>query len=66
MDCINSLAKAIKDFEGGLVLVSHDFRLLSQVSDEIWVCGKKAIRKWEDPRGIRGYKEYLQKNMCSD
>ena len=31
MDMIDSLALAIKNFNGGLVLVSHDFRLLEQV-----------------------------------
>ena len=32
METIDSLAEAINDFEGGLLLVSHDFRLISQVS----------------------------------
>ena len=32
METIDSLAEAINNFEGGLVLVSHDFRLINQVS----------------------------------
>jgi len=60
MDCINSLAEAILEFEGGMILVSHDFRLLSQVAEEIWVCDNKKITKWEDEEGIRSYKKYLQ------
>ena len=38
LDAVSGLAKAIKSFEGGVVLVSHDFRLIDQVADEIWVC----------------------------
>ena len=31
METIDALAEAINNFEGGLVLVSHDFRLINQV-----------------------------------
>ena len=31
MESIDSLAKAINNFKGGMVLVSHDMRLISQV-----------------------------------
>ena len=29
---IDSLATALKEFEGGVILVSHDMRLISQVA----------------------------------
>jgi len=32
METIDALANAINSFEGGMMLVSHDFRLISQVS----------------------------------
>jgi ATP-binding cassette subfamily F protein 2 len=32
------LAGVIKSFTGGVVLVSHDFRLIDQVADVIWEC----------------------------
>ena len=62
MECIQSLADAIKAFPGGMVLVSHDFRLLSQVAEEIWVCDNKTVTKWTDAGGIRSYKAALRKD----
>eukprot|EP00980_Cylindrotheca_fusiformis_P008090 scaffold1722_cov120-Cylindrotheca_fusiformis.AAC.20 len=43
MESIDALAKAVNEFEGGLVLVSHDMRLISQVAREIWICDNKTI-----------------------
>jgi len=64
IECIDSLADAIKKFNGGLVLVSHDFRLISQVANEIWVCDAHAVTKWSGD--IRTYKESLIKRMVQD
>jgi len=61
MECIDSLAEAINEFEGGLVVVSHDFRLLQQVAKEIWVCDHGAITRWEG--SILDYKKQLKKSM---
>merc|ERR1712099_213040 len=58
MQCIDALAGAINNFTGGLVLVSHDFRLIGQVAKEIWVCDKKTISKW--PGDIQSYKMKLK------
>jgi len=43
MESIDALAKAVNEFEGGMVLVSHDMRLISQVAKEIWICDHKTI-----------------------
>lgn len=61
IECIDSLAAAIKAFDGGVVLVSHDFRLISQVTDQIWLCDKKQINIWDGD--ITTYKAYLRKNI---
>jgi hypothetical protein len=46
MESIDALAKAIQEFDGGLVLVSHDMRLIGQVAKEIWICDNKTITKY--------------------
>ena len=61
MDMIDSLALAIKNFTGGVVLVSHDFKLLEQVADTIWVCDEKKITPWKGD--IQSYKAHLRKQM---
>jgi len=61
MQCIDALAKAINNFTGGLVLVSHDFRLISQVAGQIWVCDQKTIAPWKGD--IQSYKQHLKKEV---
>jgi energy-coupling factor transporter ATP-binding protein EcfA2 len=46
-ESIDALAKAINEFEGGMVLVSHDMRLISQVAKEIWICDSKTINTYK-------------------
>ncbi|GJQ08489.1 hypothetical protein GpartN1_g280.t1 [Galdieria partita] len=38
IETIDSLVEALNSFQGGIVLVSHDARLISQVCDDIFVC----------------------------
>lgn len=61
MQCIDALAAAINKFTGGLVLVSHDFRLIGQVAKEIWVCDNKTIAPWNGD--IQSYKTHLKKQV---
>uniref|UniRef100_UPI00358E9FA8 ATP-binding cassette sub-family F member 2-like n=1 Tax=Myxine glutinosa TaxID=7769 RepID=UPI00358E9FA8 len=64
METIDALAEAINDFEGGMMLVSHDFRLIQQVAKEIWICERQTITKWD--RDILGYKEHLKNKLVDD
>jgi len=61
IETIDSLADAINNWDGGMVLVSHDFRLIEQVAKEIWVCEKQKVTPW--PGTIRQYKDHLKKRM---
>ena len=58
IETIDSLADALNEWDGGLVLVSHDFRLINQVAHEIWVCENQAVTRWEGD--IMDFKEHLR------
>lgn len=58
MEMIDSLAIAINNFEGGVIVVSHDFRLLSQIAKEIWVVDH-SVKVWDGD--IFSYKKKLRK-----
>ena len=60
MEMIDSMAEAINSFNGGVVVISHDFRLLSKVAEEIWVIDK-GLKVFDGD--IRDYKKSLQKKF---
>ncbi|KAL7173732.1 hypothetical protein ACSBR2_033063 [Camellia fascicularis] len=58
IETIDSLAEALNEWDGGLVLVSHDFRLINQVAHEIWVCENQAVTRWAGD--IMDFKQHLK------
>lgn len=50
---IEALGNAILKFKGGLVLVSHDERLIRMICQELWVCSKGKVYCLEG-----GFEEY--------
>ncbi|KAJ6571881.1 P-loop containing nucleoside triphosphate hydrolase protein [Mycena capillaripes] len=62
MESIDALATAIKEFEGGVVIVSHDFRLISQVAEELWEVADRTIKNLTKAEiSIIDYKKNLVK-----
>eukprot|EP00668_Euglena_longa_P015956 GGOE01020143.1.p1 GENE.GGOE01020143.1~~GGOE01020143.1.p1 ORF type:complete len:584 (+),score=193.32 GGOE01020143.1:58-1809(+) len=61
METIDSLAEAINDFEGGVVLVSHDIRLIAQVAEEIWICDHNQVTPFKGD--ISDYKDHIRKRI---
>jgi ATP-binding cassette subfamily F protein 2 len=63
LETIDALAEAINDYDGGMVLISHDFRLIEQVAEVIWVVDEKTrnIKVWHGD--IRSYKAHLKSLM---
>ncbi|KAG2678379.1 hypothetical protein I3760_11G000600 [Carya illinoinensis] len=69
MQSIDALADALDEFTGGVVLVSHDSRLISRVCDdeeksEIWVVENGTVRTF--PGTFEEYKEELQREIKAE
>jgi len=58
---IDSLADAINEFNGGVVVVSHDFRLLNKIAKDIFVVEHKTATRWNGT--ILDYKKKLAQNV---
>jgi len=61
MESIDALADAINAFPGGMVLVSHDFRLLQQTAKSIWIVDQGKVTIWGGD--IASYKQSLVENF---
>lgn len=59
IECIDSLADAINKFNGGMVLVSHDFRLIDQVAKQVIEVADNEVRVYKG--SIQEYKSALKK-----
>lgn len=57
---VDALATAINEYQGGVVVISHDFRLLSQIAKEIWVINR-GLKVFDGD--IIKYKAELQKKF---
>ncbi|XP_053246706.1 ATP-binding cassette sub-family F member 3 [Podarcis raffonei] len=61
METIEALAKALNNFRGGLILVSHDERFIRLVCQELWVCGNGTVQRIEG--GFDEYRDILQEQF---
>lgn len=59
MESIDALARCLQKFQGGVVVISHDMRLVSQVAEEIYICDKKQVTKYKGD--IMDFKMHTQK-----
>ncbi|XP_071945787.1 ATP-binding cassette sub-family F member 3-like isoform X2 [Antedon mediterranea] len=58
IETVEALGKALTDFKGGVILVSHDESLIQLVCRELWVCGKGTVKAMEG--GLDEYKSILR------
>lgn len=61
LSTIDSLADALNAYTGGVVVVSHDFRLLDKIAKDIYVIENKTATRWEG--SILDYKKKLAEQV---
>ncbi|CAF0721659.1 unnamed protein product [Adineta ricciae] len=61
METIEALAEAIKKFQGGVVLVSHDELMIKRVCTEAWLCRNGSVTSLE--YGFEQYKKLIESEL---
>lgn len=61
IDTVSVLAQALNEYQGGVVLVSHDERLIGLVCDQIWVVHEGTVVKYE--HDFNQYKRQVLKTI---
>ncbi|VEU21264.1 DEKNAAC102199 [Brettanomyces naardenensis] len=54
---LDALSTALKNFKGGIMMVSHDVHIIKEVCDEVWFSEGGVVKKF--PGTIDDYKDYI-------
>ena len=57
IEAMDALSDALKNFGGGVVIVSHDVTMLQNVCTSLWVCDKGTIEHFDG--GVKDYKKRI-------
>ncbi|CAL1679356.1 unnamed protein product [Lasius platythorax] len=61
IESIEALGKALNSCQAGVILVSHDERLIQMVCTELWVCGEGSVRCIEE--GFDEYRRIIEREL---
>lgn len=54
---MDALSEALQNFEGGIVMVSHDVTMLRNVCKSLWVCDGGTVHKFDGT--VEAYKKMI-------
>ncbi|KAK3381455.1 P-loop containing nucleoside triphosphate hydrolase protein [Podospora didyma] len=57
IEAMDALSAALKEFEGGVLMVSHDVTMLQTVCTSLWVCDSGTVEKF--PGDVQAYKKRI-------
>jgi hypothetical protein len=61
IESIDALCDALRLYNGGVVLVSHDARLIETTECQLWVVENQGLTPWEE--GFASYRQHLLKQL---
>ncbi|KAM7185965.1 protein GCN20 [Rhypophila sp. PSN 637] len=57
IEAMDALSDALKEFQGGVLMVSHDVTMLQTVCTSLWVCDNGTVEKF--PGDVQAYKKRI-------
>lgn len=61
MESINALIEGINSFEGGVITVTHDARLIQETDSVLWVVGDNDVVEFEE--GFDAYRDAILEEL---
>jgi ATP-binding cassette, subfamily F, member 1 len=61
IESIDALCDALRAYNGGVVIVSHDARLIEEVNCQLWVVEDQNVTPWRE--GFQDYRNHLLKKL---
>ena len=57
IEAMDALSLALRNFQGGVLMVSHDVTMLQTVCNSLWVCDHGTVEKF--PGDVKAYKKRI-------
>jgi ATP-binding cassette subfamily F protein 3 len=57
IEAMDALSSALNNFQGGVLMVSHDVTMLQNVCKTLWVCDSGSVKKF--PGDVQAYKKRI-------
>jgi len=57
IEAMDALSLALRNFQGGVLMVSHDVTMLQTVCNSLWVCDDGTVEKF--PGDVKAYKKRI-------
>ena len=61
IESIDALCDALREYNGGVVLVSHDARLIETTNCQLWVVEDQNVTPWRE--GFAHYRDHLLQKL---